>query len=251
MKRAILAGLMSIVAAGTANGQASPEQAFSIVYNIHAKGIVAGEYNFTVKRNGMAYEARAQQRATGLARAIVNDRQDKTYEARGVVGADGSLEPEFYRHSGGKKKRVVTTIFSADDAVTTAVPEMGMGNPPATRAQRAGVMDQLSMIYALATPKGDPCERTLNVYLDGAKRFDLVMRPAGTQKVSTKAFKGQARKCIVDFKPVAGFSDPTEPATMTFLLAPVGNLYAPISIQMPTDDGTVRLEAKSFTPKAS
>lgn len=250
MKRAISAGLICVVMAGSAGGQATPATGFSLVYDIHAKGMVVGEYHYAVTRDGADYEARADQKATGLARAFVNDRQDKTYLARGRVSSDGSLNPGSYRHSGGKKNRVVTTVFSADDAVTTAVPAMGMGDPPATRAQRAGVIDQLSMIYALATPTGDPCERTLKVYLDGAKRFDLVMKPAGTQKVSSRAFKGTARKCTVDFKPIAGFSDPVEPATMTFLLAPVGGLYAPIKIQMPTDDGLVRLEARSFTPKA-
>jgi hypothetical protein len=232
--------------AGPASAQAPG--GFAITYDIYFKGMQAGLYSYRVARSGDAYEAKADQRATGLARAVVKNRQDYSYAAKGLVTANG-LSPQTYRHSGGKKGRVVDVTFTADDIVTVANPSMGMGNPPASKAQKAGAIDQISLIYALATPKGDPCDRTMKVYLDGAKRFDLVLKPNGAQKISSGAFKGQARKCSVQFKPIAGFSDPIEPATMTFLLAPVGGgMYAPIDISMPTDDGMARLAAKSYAP---
>src|SRR5262249_22983488 len=142
---------------------------------------------------------------------------------------------------------VVRADFSGDDIVTTANPPMGMGTPPATKAQRAGAIDQVSLIYAMSMSGGDPCARTMHVYLDGRSRFDLVMSPNGTEKVSSGAYRGVALRCSVHFNPIAGFSDPQQPATLSFLFAPVGNMYAPIRIAMPTDDaGIVTLEAKSF-----
>lgn len=247
MKR-ILAASVLVLAALTGGAQAQPP-GFSVRYDIHFKGVVAGEYNFNATRNGDAYEATVNRKATGIARLAVKSSQDYSYKVKGTVTPQG-LRPAAYEHRGGKKNRVVSATFSADDVVTTANPEMGMGTPPATKAQRAGVIDQVSLIYALATPSGDVCNRTIKVYMDGRSRFDLVLTPAGTQKVSTAAFKGTAQKCSVQYKPISGFGDPQQPATLTFLFGKVGALYAPISIAMPTDEGIAKLEAKQFTPAA-
>ena len=125
---------------------------------------------------------------------------------------------------------------------------MGMGHPPATPAQRRGAVDQLTAIAVMLTPSGDPCARTIPVYLDGRSRFDFAFRPNGQVAVNTSAYQGQALRCTVDFRPIAGFSDPQEPATMTFLFArTAGGLYAPIRIQMPSDNGLVTLEARQVT----
>jgi hypothetical protein len=50
----------------------------------------------------------------------------------------------------------------------------------------------------------------------------------------------------VQFRPIAGFGDPQEAATLTFLLAPTDSgMWAPVTIEMPTDGvGVVRLEAR-------
>jgi hypothetical protein len=247
MKR-ILAASVLVLAALTGSAQAQAP-GFSALYDIHFKGVVAGEYSFNATRTGDAYEATVNRKATGIARLAVKNSQDYSYKVSGKVTPQG-LMPTAYEHRGGKRNRVVNATFTADDVVTTANPEMGMGTPPATKAQRAGVIDQVSLIYALATPSGDVCNRTLKVYMDGRSRFDLVLKPAGTQKVSTAAFKGTAQKCSVQYKPIAGFGDPQEPATLTFLFGKTGSLYAPVSIAMPTDEGIVKLEAKKFAPAA-
>jgi hypothetical protein len=53
----------------------------------------------------------------------------------------------------------------------------------------------------------------------------------------------------VRFQPIAGFSDPQEAETLTFLFARTqSGMYAPIRIEMPTDDvGVARLEARRLT----
>jgi hypothetical protein len=251
MKPMIMAGVLMLAAlAAPAGAQSGPPQAksgFSIVYDIRAKGIVAGKFSYAVTRAGDAYHAVADRRMTGLVRVAVGAKQDYHYDARGTVGA-GGVRPLTYEHVGGKRGRRVQARFVPGDIVTTATPPMGMGAPPASREQKAGALDQLSSIYEMALSQGDPCARTLRIYLDGRSRFDLVMRPNGAEKVSTPAFKGLARRCSVSFRPIAGFSDPQKPAALTFLLAPVGGIYAPIRIAMPTDDaGIVILEATSFT----
>jgi hypothetical protein len=74
------------------------------------------------------------------------------------------------------------------------------------------------------------------------------MTPNGTVNVDSRAYRGSAVRCSVQFRPIAGFGDPQEAATLTFLLARTDNGYAPIRIEMPTDGvGVVRLEAKRLT----
>lgn len=262
MKRFLAMAAVAALLTGAASAQttattpasaptASPaSRSFSAVYSVSGKGIQAGDFNFGVKFEGAAYEATASRRMTGLVRTLVGSAQDYRYSARGAVTAQG-LKPTAYRHQGGKRNRVVEVAFNGAAPVTTATPVMGMGNPPATDAQKAGAMDQVTAIASMVAASGDPCARTLRVLMDGRSRFDFVMAPAGRVAVNTRAYRGQAIRCTVQYRPIAGFPDPQTPSTLTFLFAPTSNgFYAPIRIEMPTDVeqiGVAVLEARSFT----
>lgn len=248
--KAIFAALaMALAAAAPASAQGAPRAAPSSIalnYNISA-GPFTGEasYNFTI--NGAAYEGRSSRRLTGFARTVAGDSQDYTYSVRGQVTAQG-VRPSAYQHQGGRRGRVVRTAFSATDAVTTAEPAMGMGNPPATAAQKAGSIDQVSMFLAMALKQGDPCQGTLRVLMDGRSRVDFVMSGNGSERVSIAGYRGNATRCRVIYRPVAGFSDPVEQMTLTFLFAPVNGVNAPLRIQIPGEDNRVfTLEARSVT----
>jgi hypothetical protein len=234
-------------ASASPSAPAATGQSLAISYSIRVKGINAGDFSFSMRQDKDGYDGRAERRATGFVRSLVGKQQDFVYTASGLMTPTGP-QPQRYQHSGGKNGRIVNVVFSADDAVTTATPQMGMGNPPATKAQRAGTMDQVSMFVALATATGDPCTRTLPIFMDGRMRFDFTMRPAGKQKVHSSAWKGEAFRCAVRFTPIAGFGDPQDVADLTFLMAPLANgLYAPVQIEMPSDDaGVITLEARSL-----
>jgi Protein of unknown function (DUF3108) len=252
-KAAALLGLGLLALAGSALAQATPPVAaarrFEAVYSVRANIGQVGDFNFSFSQSGQRYEANASRRLTGLARSLAGSRQDYTYSVNGAVASDGALRPAAYTHRGGSRDRVVSSTFSASDIVTTAEPRMGMGNPPATQEQKRGAIDQISAIASMVVAQGDPCARTIRVYMDGRSRFDFVMTPNGRESVNTSAFRGEAVRCRVQYRPIAGFSDPQEPAELTFLFAqtPAG-LYAPVRIQMPSDDaGVVTLEARSLT----
>ncbi len=216
-------------------------------YYVHAKGIRAGEFTYRFTQTGDAYTATAERRITGPLRVAAGDSQDYQYSVSGTV-ENGQLRPMSYRHSGGRRGRVVEASFSPDDIVTTANPPMGMGEPPATQEQRRGAIDQLSAIAAMIVAEGDICDRTLPVYMDGRSRFDFVMHPDGEEDVNSRAYRGPVQRCVVDYVPIAGFGDPQEPSALTFLFAPTASgMNAPISIEMPTDDaGIIRLEARKL-----
>lgn len=246
---AALVGLGMFALAGSAGAQAQGERRLDVTYSAIARGISAGEFTYSFDQTGASYEISARRRLTGLARMLMGDKQDYDYSASGAVTASGALRPSAYQHRGGSRNRLVRASFSPEDIVTVAEPAMGMGTPPATPAQRRGAVDQLSAIASLITASSDPCARTINVYMDGRSRFDFVLSPNGSVNVDTPAYRGRALRCRVEFRPIAGFSDPQEPETLTFLFAQTpSGMYAPVQIEMPSDDvGIIRLEARQVT----
>lgn len=241
------AAALTLTASAAAQAPA-PTRQLQALFNVHARGVDAGEFSYTFAQTGGSYEATARRRATGLARMLVGDDQDYSYSSRGAVNADSSLQPAAYQHRGGKRNRLVRATFSANDIVTSSEPRMGMGNPPATQAQRRGAIDQLSAIASMVVAQGDPCARTVRVYMDGRSRFDFVMTPNGRVNIDTAGYRGEVLRCRVQFTPIAGFSDPQEAAVLTFLFAPTqAGMFAPVRIEMPSDDGMVILEARQLT----
>jgi hypothetical protein len=243
--------------ASPAPAQTGTNRSFAVTYSIHApQWRDAGDFNFSFTQTGSTYEASATRQMKGIAGALLQRRQDYTYSVRGAVAEDGSLHPSAYQHQGGRRRadrpngRLIRTAFTANDAVTTAVPgPPNMGDPPATPEQRRNTIDQLTAIAAMITAIGDPCARTLRIYMDGRSRFDFAMAPNGNVTISTPGYRGPGVRCRVQFRPIAGFGDPQEPRTLSFLLARTeSGMWAPVVIEMPTDEvGIVRLEARRIT----
>lgn len=256
---AVIVGLGLALLSGPASAQtAAPDRTFEASYNVIARGIEAGEFRFNFRQTGATYEATANREMKGWIGALLNRSQDYTYSVRGVVAADGSLRPSAYQHQGGRRRddrpngRLVRASFTSNDVVTTSVPVgMGMGNPPATAEQRRNVVDQITALAAMVTATGDPCARTLRVYMDGRSRFDFVLTPNGRVNVDTRAYRGEAVRCRVQFQPIAGFGDPQDAETLNFVFARTSSgMYAPITIEMPVDDESiriVRLEARRIS----
>lgn len=249
---AVLAlGLAAI--GGSALAQSGTTRSFEGTYSVIARGVEAGDFVYRFNQNGSSYTATANREMKGWVGAALNRAQDYRYEVRGTVTADGVLRPTSYEHQGGRRRddrpngRLVRAAFSGGDVVTTSVPAgMNMGDPQATAEQRRNTIDQITAIAAMVTTSGDPCAQTLRVYMDGRSRFDFAMTPNGTVNIDSRAYRGQGVRCRVAFRPIAGFSDPQEAATLTFLFARTSSgMWAPITIEMPTDGvGTVRLEAR-------
>lgn len=249
---AVLAG--SAAAQQPAPAAAPATRSFEATFAVIGRGIEVGDFNYRFQQTGNAYSASATRVMKGWVGAALNRSQDYRYSVRGAVAEDGSLRPSAYEHQGGRRRedrphgRLIRATFTANDVVTTASPgRANMGDPPATPAQRRGVIDQITAIAALITENGDPCGQTLHVYMDGRARFDFAMRAGTVANINSPAYRGPGVRCTVDFRPIAGFGDPQRPATLTFLISNPGpgGMRAPITIEMPTDGfGVVRLEAR-------
>lgn len=242
--------------AGSAGAQTDATRTLVATYSVHARGVEAGDFTYNFSQTGSTYTASANREMKGWVGAALNRSQDYTYEVRGTVAADGTLRPTQYQHQGGRRRedrpngRLIRAAFSANDVVTTATPgPANMGDPPATQEQRRNTIDQITAIAAMATATGDPCARTLRVYMDGRARFDFVMTPNGNVTINSRAYRGPGVRCRVQFRPIAGFGEAPEAATLNFLLARTeSGMWAPVTIEMPTDGvGVVRLEARRLT----
>ena len=247
MKIIVAACALVLTAATGVAAQSVDPPVFTISYAVRARGIDVGGATYALSVRNRTYQATFARRMTGPARTLLGASQDFTYSAQGQVDADGQIRPVAYQHQGGRGHRVVHVAFAGDQITTIATPVMGMGHPPATQAQKAGAIDQVSMFAQMLMVHGAPCRQSVRVFMDGRTRFDLVFSPNGRQRVSIAGFRGDAFRCSVQFQPVAGFSDPQQPARLTFLFAPLNGYFVPLSIEMPTDDvGIVRLEARTF-----
>ncbi len=256
--RTFLAAAMMALGIGLAGSAAaqSGERSFDGAYTVIARGIEAGDFTFNFRQSGSSYTATANREMKGWVGAALRRSQDYTYSVNGTVAADGTLRPSQYQHQGGRRRddrpngRLIRATFTANDVVTTASPgRPNMGDPPATPEQRRGTIDQITAIAAMITADGNPCSRTLRIYMDGRSRFDFVFTPNGAVNVSSRAYEGPGVRCRVQFRPIAGFGEPQEPATLSFVFArtPSG-MWAPITIEMPADGiGVVRLEARRLT----
>jgi hypothetical protein len=255
--RSLLAAAMTLGLALAGPAAAQPaNRTVEAVYTVHARGVEAGDFNFNFRQTGSSYTANATREMKGWVGAALNRSQDYTYSVSGSVTAEGALRPAQYQHQGGRRRedrpngRLIRATFSANDVVTTATPgNPNMGDPPATQEQRRNTIDQITAIAAMITAQGDPCSRTLRVYMDGRSRFDFVFTPNGAVNIDSRAYEGPGVRCRVQFRPIAGFSDPQEAATLNFVFARTSSgMWAPITIEMPTDGvGVVRLEARRLT----
>lgn len=252
-KLALVAVLLAASAATPIAAQAQTAgpgnlRSVAIDYNLIARGVNVGTGSYSYNFNGSAYTGTASHRISGLFRSVVGNRQDFNYSVSGSVGSDGKLRPRSYRHSGGKRNRVVTVDFGASAVTTTANPSMGMGQPPATPAQKLNTVDQVTMMASMMTVAANPCNQNVRVLLEGRTRFDLALSPNGTQNVNLTGFRGAATRCSVRFTPIAGFPDPMDATNMSFLFAPMNGVFVPVQIQMPTEEaGIARLEARRVT----
>jgi len=254
---ALALGLAALAGSAAAQQPAAAPLTFDATYSVIGRGMNVGDFNYHFQRTGGGYQATATRVMTGWVGGALNHSQDFRYAVRGAVAADGSLHPSAYEHQGGRRAadrpqgKLIRAAFTAEDVVTTATPgRANMGDPPATPAQRRGVIDQITAIAALITESNDPCGQTLHVYMDGRARFDFAMRAGTAVNINSPAYRGPGVRCTVDFRPIAGFGDHQDAATLTFIISNPGpgGARAPITIEMPTDGfGVVRLEARRVT----
>ncbi len=116
----------------------------------------------------------------------------------------------WYKNYGGKTKRAVTVTWKNGDVDMSATPPFGgLGEPPASKAQKLGAADSLTRLVGMTlnATRHDVCTRTTR-FFDGKQLYALhfsnprPVTPGGREK---RLGLVNGVRCSVRFEEIAGF----------------------------------------------
>lgn len=213
-----------------------------------------GEIRLDAEFSDNHYSADSFIQAAGLA-ALFTD-----FDIRAEVAGrrrDGEPEPDHYSHveRTGSKVRAVDVDLTGPVAVSVAEPPFGSwGEPPASPADRIGVMDPMTAFFRLSDLVGESggrrCVGRLSVF-DGKARYDLRIEDGGRETVRTRAWQGEAIVCRAYYEPIAGYDPedyPSErdlryPLVVWLAELPDAGIYLPVRLHTRAGFGGVTIEA--------
>ncbi len=254
--------LSTASAAGTTahSRTASPGEGHVQVRAVYASSVLmlkVGEVTLEAEFGPDRYRASSFVEAAGLA-ALFTD-FDIRAEVEGRRGAGGA-RPDRYAHveRTGRKVRSVEVQFGSGAAVSVAEPPFGsLGQPPASRADRTGVIDPMTAFFRLSdrmsAPGGPGCSGRLPVF-DGKQRYNLRLEDGGTREARTRAWRGEVRVCNAFYDPVSGYdpedypsaSELRHPLTIWIASFPEAGVSMPIRLHTRAGLGGVTIEATSL-----
>ena len=266
--------LLGASAAQTKPAQPAPDVLAAIkdgaptrmVYELDAHAMIfiipaSGRASFTVDMKPDTFAIQSRVRTTGLADIFVN--YDMRLSAAGYTRADGLKTAQYIsQNRDGKKDRRVELNMTDTAFSMTATPKFGnLGDPAATPEQVVRTNDPLTALITFAleprAPGVDVCGGPIKVF-DGRQLTYLHLKrgKAGTVKVKSPAWSGQAIECHVTMDKIAGYKKgESNNDTLTGIsgplrmyLAPLENgSHVPVKIVADTDKiGKVTLQARTL-----
>ena len=127
-----------------------------------------------------------------------------------IVDGDARPGTFWYKNYGGKTKRAVTVTWQNGDVKMSATPPFGgLGEPPATKAQKLAAADSLThlMGMTLNASRGEVCTRTTR-FFDGKQLYALHFsnpRPVTPGAREKRLGLVNGVRCDVRFEELAGF----------------------------------------------
>lgn len=203
------------------------------------------------------YAARAHVQAAGLAALFTDFSIDSDVEGQ---FAQGHPVPVNYGHieRTGDKTRVVDVDFESGVAHSTASPAFSSwGDPPASEADRTGVVDPMTATLLLselvAATGGAPCEGAIPVF-DGKQRYDLNLVSRGTENIRTRGYRGEVLVCDAYYTPISGYDaedwpEPGEtrhPLRMWIAAIGDGTVFLPVRLHTRAGFGGVTVELREL-----
>ncbi len=237
----LVAGIGLSLGLGPAAGSADSDEALSVPgsspvtvrvsarYSSSVLFFKVGEITLEARLGEAGYAAESYIEAAGLA-ALFTD-----FDIRAEVsgqGGNGARAPEVYAHieRTGSKIRSVRVEFSDVAARSEVEPPFGSwGVPPASDSDRTDVIDPMTAFFELSRrlEDGRGCEGRLAVF-DGKARYDLRLETVGTDRVRTRAWRGEALLCHAWYEPISGY-DPEDYPSESELRHPLELWLAPIT----------------------
>jgi hypothetical protein len=231
-------------------------------YTATVSGIPIGRGNWVIEIDNDQYSAAASGATTGILRFFTG--------ARGTSATRGSFNggqpvPTSYAETIDYDRTIddVRIALSGGNVKDYSVEPPLPPHPdriPVSDADRRGVVDPMSAVFARVGGNGDPvapeaCGRTVPVF-DGRVRYDLRSEFKRIETVKAeKGYAGPAVVCAVYFAPVSGYV-PNRPVIKYLIdlrdaevwLAPISGtrVLVPFRFAMPTPLGTGVLQATEF-----
>ena len=186
---------------------------------IYMGGFHLSTLGVTTAFSGDNYEIKSNVQTEGIVDWVV--KTDAVIGARGQF-IDSRARPSLYNSdiTDKNQRQLVSISWSGQDGIhrptqILSFPEYNLEKYPVSDLERQHSADPMSAIMQIilaasrsdTSPGSNPCGGTIPVY-DGRRRFDLIMEPRGIEEVSTgkgAAFEGEALKCWIGFKRVAGY----------------------------------------------
>jgi hypothetical protein len=254
--RAAAAALFILPITAAVGPAQAASSTFATEYSISFAGVPVARSSFRTEVVDGALTLKGNLSSAGLASVFASTKATSTVRGRvtekGIVTSSYSMN-----YSSGKRSRQTEMTFKGGSVVGLAItPPRGPrpGVVPVEDTHKRNVVDPFLAAMIAADDPSKVCNRTLRVF-DGITRMDLVLRPAGTEQVSTGGYKGAAVKCSVRYVPVAGhrpeakmikFMSGGERASISFAAVPGSNIYAPVKALIRTEAGTVSIKATRF-----
>ncbi|WP_029013802.1 DUF3108 domain-containing protein [Niveispirillum irakense] len=131
--------------------------------------------------------------------------------AQGSLAADIPQPARFTAHGAWREELRMTTLDYQPDGmpqITLAEPVPEKDREPVPEELRKDTLDPVSAIVAVLdqVQRTGNCDLTVPVY-DGRQRYDLEFADKGRETLAASnlsAFAGEAQRCAVTYKPVAG-----------------------------------------------
>jgi hypothetical protein len=191
-------------------GCAAPAQAerFALEYDGHAFGLApVGKvtFDFTIDRDG--YDVVSTVRSGGVLKMA--GKQDVTGKSEGVITNGLPRWTNYVTTTETKRKTRTTTMIRNGEAVSVDVQPHygGLGDPPASEAQKRAAYDPLNVFMAMGmqAQRTKTCAGRFPTF-DGRYYYEMVLSPdAGIQNVKEGGYNGPALKCKMRQVPIAGY----------------------------------------------
>jgi len=198
--------------AASATKMTPPVQSDSVKFQFDYTGslffIPLGTLSFRGEKNGYGYSVRTDMQSAGLGKLSKDGGLWSTstgyYDGSGVKPSRHEIQKL------NKKARNVTMTYDVSGAPTASIePRFGsMGQPPATKSERAEAVDAISGIMQMMMTGHEfgstPCEGTIKIF-DGKQRYNLNMKKVGTTKIRQSSYRGKTVRCEVLMENVSGY----------------------------------------------
>lgn len=193
--------------------QPAPAEPLEATYALSQSGIQVMDLRVVVDVTGDRYRLAAVARSHGIGRLFLPREQIAEAEG-GLAGRD--VLPSRYRAEGefrGTLRRTVLEFLGRTPRLAVLEPPDGPERIPVRPDEADGTIDTLSALVSLSRHAAATgrCDLSAAVF-DGRRRLEWSSRTLGTGAPPVPGFSGQALRCALESRLVAGFRRDDDPA---------------------------------------